>query len=66
MNESQLGKVVVFAIYSILFEGIVWGMFGYAVFIQNRSNWWLLVAIIISGAQLKPRHFGIRTEKGNS
>ena len=52
-------RVWAFAIYSICYEAIVWGIFGYAVFIQDRSAWWIVVAIFISGCQLKPKWFGI-------
>ena len=62
-SSVGLGRVVVFAIYSILYEAIVWGIFGYAVFVKDRSGWWVLVAIICSGAQLKPKHFGIPEAK---
>lgn len=54
-----MNKYVVFALYSVLFEAIIWGVFGYAVFIVGHSGWWVLVAILLSGSQLKPRHFGI-------
>lgn len=59
MKNSENFKVAMFALYSVLFEGIVWSLFGYAVFWQNRSGWWILVALLLSGAQLKPKHFGI-------
>jgi hypothetical protein len=59
-SSSQLGLVIVFALYSIAFEAIVWGLFGWAVFVQDRSGWWVLVALFLSGAQLRPKHFGIR------
>lgn len=59
-SSAWLGRVIVFAIYSILYEAIIWGIFGWAVFVNGRSGWWVLVAIICSGAQLKPKHFGIR------
>ena len=56
---SPLWAIIVFAIYSVLYEAIIWGIFGWAVFIDGNSGWWILVAIICSGAQLKPKHFGI-------
>lgn len=59
-NKSQFSQVAIFALYSILFEMIVWGLFGYAVFWRERSGWWLLVAMWCSASQLKPKHFGIR------
>ena len=57
-------QIWAFAIYSILFECLVWGFFGYIVFWQDRSGWWLLLALFLSSAQLKPYHFGI-TKKGD-
>ena len=58
-SSDWLGRIIVFAIYSIIYEAIIWGIFGWAVFVNGRSGWWLLVAIFCSGAQLKPKHFGI-------
>ncbi|MEK0451990.1 MAG: hypothetical protein RL088_4258 [Verrucomicrobiota bacterium] len=62
-SSDWLGRVIVFAIYSILYEAIIWGIFAYAVFVKDRSGWWVLVAIMCSGAQLKPQHFGIPEAK---
>jgi len=53
-------RVWAFAVYSVLFEAIVWGLFGWAIFWQGRSGWWVLVALMLSCAQLKPKHFGIK------
>ena len=59
------GRIWAFAIYSLFFEAIIWGVFSYAVFWQGRSGWWILVAIIMSGCQLKPKHFGIDIGKSD-
>ena len=53
-------RVWAFTIYSVLFESIVWGLFGWAVFWQGRSAWWFLLAVVVSGAQFKPKDFGIK------
>lgn len=58
-KDPLLGRVIVFAIYTICFEAIVWGIFGWAVFIQGFSGWWMLLAIALSSSQMKPQHFGI-------
>lgn len=55
-------RVWAFAVYSVLFEAIVWGWFSWAVFWQGRSGWWMLLASMLSAAQLKPKHFGITTD----
>jgi len=60
---SQLGCVIIFAIYSILYEAIIWGIFGWAVFVKDHSGWWVIIAIISSAAQLKPAAFGIVVPK---
>ena len=54
-----MSKVWAFAAYSICYEAIIWGLFGWAVFWQGYSGWWMLLAVVLSGAQLKPKHFGI-------
>lgn len=51
-----------FAIYSIIFEAIVWVIFGWAVFVNGNSAWWILVAAIVSSSQLKPKHFNITVQ----
>lgn len=53
------GRIWAFAIYSICYEVIVWGIFGYAVFILGHSGWWIVAAIFVSGCQLKPKWFGL-------
>jgi len=55
-------RILIFAIYTILYEAIVWGVFGYAVFIAGHSGWWVLLAVLISAGQLKPKHFGVYYE----
>ena len=52
-------RIVIFAVYSILYEIIIWGLFGWAVFVRGESGWWILAAAYLSCSQLKPRHFGI-------
>lgn len=55
-------RIWAFAIYSICFEAIVWGLFGYAVFWKGFSGWWMAFAVVLSGCQLKPEQFGITRE----
>lgn len=59
-------RVWAFMVYTVLFEAIVWGLFGWAVFWQGRSAWWMLLAVILSGAQLKPKHFGITADQDDT
>jgi hypothetical protein len=53
---SKFG-LVMFVVYSIMFEMIVWGLFGWAVFVCGRSGWWLLFALALSSRQLKAESF---------
>ena len=57
--SAGLGRIIIFAIYSVLFEMIIWGMFGWAVFEKGYSGWWMVLAVMMSSSQLKPKHFGI-------
>lgn len=55
-------KLALFTVYSIAYEAIIWGMFGWAVFEKGHSGWWMLLAAILSSAQMKPKHFGINSD----
>lgn len=52
-------KLWAFAIYSVLYEALIFGLFGYAVFWQGHSGWWMVLAVAMSMCQLKPKHFGM-------
>lgn len=52
-------KLWAFAIYSVLYEAIIWSVFGYGIFVNGHSGWWALLAVFMSGAQLRPKHFGL-------
>lgn len=56
---NQAARVWALVVYSILYEAIVWGVFCYGVFLKNHSAWWFLAALLVSGCQLKGKHFGI-------
>ena len=42
-----------FVVYSVLFEAIIWGVFGYAVFVLGHCGWWMALAVFLSTSQLK-------------
>lgn len=44
-------------VYSIIYEAIVLGGTGYAVFVLGYSGWWFLLAIIMSGSQIQPHQW---------
>lgn len=55
-------KYWAFATYSVLYEAIIWGVFGYAVFVEGHSGWWLVLATFLSLAQLPSKRFGIKEQ----
>ena len=63
MNTQKIDherfKLVVFAIYTVIYEGIIWGIFSYAIFMIGESGWWMILAVVMSSSQLKPKHFGL-------
>lgn len=59
-QREQTIRVIAFTIYSVIFESVIWGIFGWAVFVKGYSGWWMLLAMFTSCAQLKPSAFGIR------
>lgn len=52
-------RYAIFACYTVAYEAIIWGVFGYAVFGLGHSGWWMVLAMVASGCQLKPSTFGI-------
>jgi len=46
---------ITYMIYIILWEALVIGGFGYAVFVLNRSGWWMLLAVLLSASAYKPK-----------
>jgi hypothetical protein len=44
-----------YLIYILAWESLVLGGAYYAVFVLNRSGWWFLLAMLLSGAAYKPK-----------
>lgn len=44
-----------YLIYVILWESLVVGGTGYAVFVLDYSGWWFLLAAIFSGSAIQPK-----------
>ena len=63
-RENKL-NMVCFLIYSLVYNITIWGIFGYAVFILNRSGWWMILACFLSILQLRPSNFGISEGEQN-
>ena len=47
-------KYFTYLIYILLYETLVIGGIGYAVFVLDHSGWWMLLAVILSSAAYPP------------
>lgn len=47
-------KYITYLLYIILFESLVLGGTGYAVFMLGFSGYWFILAILISASAYKP------------
>lgn len=47
-------KYFTYLIYIILWEGMVFGGTGYAVFHLNHSGWWMLAAAFVGSCAYSP------------
>lgn len=47
-------KALTYLIYIVLYEGLIWGGTGYAVFWRGFSGWWFLLAVVASASAYKP------------
>lgn len=46
--------VITYLIYIIIWEAMVFGGFGYVVFGLGKSEWWMLLAVLMSANAYKP------------
>ena len=44
-----------FLIYTILYEILVLGGTGYAVFVLGHSGWWFILGCLLSAGQITPK-----------
>ena len=47
-------KALTYLIYIVLYEGLVLGGTGYAVFVLGHSGWWFLLAALLSSGAYRP------------
>jgi hypothetical protein len=50
-------REITYLIYIILWEGMIFGGIGYAVFGLNHSGWWVLAAVVIGGCAYTPERW---------
>jgi hypothetical protein len=60
----ELSKLILFTIYTIVYECLIWGLTASAIYYLHWSEWTVLVGMIMSGSQLKPNHFGLNYSIG--
>ncbi len=59
MIHNERFKILMFTIYTLIYEMLVWGLVSGAIYFHNWNEWTVLVGIIMSVSQLKPKHFGL-------
>jgi hypothetical protein len=47
-------KELTYLIYIVLWEGMIFGGTGYAVFVLEHSGWWFLLAMVIGSLAYSP------------
>ena len=60
MIPNEKFKLFMFFMYTIMYEVLIWGLFLYLIVYHDWNEWTIVVAIIMSGSQLKPKHFGLK------
>lgn len=49
--------LVIFLIYTVFYESLIWGLTASAIYFLNWSEWTVLVAILISSSSIKIYEF---------
>lgn len=52
--------LVLFVIYTVFYESLIWGLTASAIYFLNWSEWTVLVAILMSSSQLQYRSFYVK------
>ena len=47
-------KYLTYLVYIVLWEGLIFGGTGYAVFWLGHSGWWVLAALLVGGCAYSP------------
>jgi uncharacterized ion transporter superfamily protein YfcC len=50
-------KLIIFLIYTIFYECLVWGLIASAIYFLHWSEWFILLGILMSGSQLRIKDF---------
>ena len=57
--KNEKFKLGLFLIYTIIYESMVWGIWLYLFVMLGVSGWSVILAMLMSAAQLKPQYFGL-------
>lgn len=57
--ENEKFKLVLFLLYTILYEVMVWGLVSYSIVVLKWEWYIMFLGIFMSSAQLRPIHFGL-------
>ena len=58
-------KYLTYLIYILLFESMVLGGIGYAVFVLDHNGWWMLLAVFLSASAYSPTKWIHGEKNGN-
>lgn len=50
-------REITYLIYIVIWESMIFGGTGYAVFVLDRSGWWFLLATLIGGCAYPPERW---------
>jgi len=55
-NAKSIAKIamITYLIYIILYEALIWCVCSWAVFIMQRSGWWMLFGFLLSICCIRP------------
>ena len=63
--QNEKFKLVLFTIYTILYESLIWGLVAAAIYYLKWNEFTVIVGILMSSSQFKPWHFGLHYKDPN-
>ena len=62
-TENERLKLVLFTVYTLLYEFLIWGLVASAIHHLQWNEWTVLVGLFASSQQLRPKSFGLKYTK---
>jgi hypothetical protein len=53
-NQAPWWVAASYLVYIILWEGLIFGGAGWAVFVGGHNGWWMLIALLIGSCAYQP------------